>query len=412
MAVSFKTDKKMPYCPGCGHQLGTNSLANALEKLGLRTLDAIMVSDIGCNGLVDALLSCHTIHGLHGRAVALAMGIAMGINNPEKKIIAIQGDGGATIGIQHLLEAARQNIDMTLIVQNNMVYGMTGGQISGLTPEEFKEERMPEESSIPPYNIVELAYRAGASYSCRIIPKSDFSDKLAEAIAVRGFSLVEVYGLCPSYVTGKYKDYLKYLYFKEETFRNERKSHSVHIKQPHSLFESIPKPDNSFASTMEGRISVTIAGSAGEGGQLAAELLAMAGIASGLNVTKKGEYPITVGTGFSVSEVILSHDEINYTGIESPDVMIITSQDGLDKVKGQINEKSYIIADSSLEIAGCEKVIKKDFRKISGKKSASLSAVTYWLFQSGIIPVDALKAAAAKHKHSEILLTAISKGKI
>ncbi|MFC2086295.1 thiamine pyrophosphate-dependent enzyme [Bacteroidota bacterium] len=412
MLVGLRTDRKMSYCPGCGHQLGTSSLVNALEKLGLNPEDVIVVSDIGCCGLIDPLLSCHTIHGLHGRAAALAMGVAMGINNPEKKIIAVQGDGGATIGMQHLMEAARQNIDITLIVQNNMIYGMTGGQISGLTSGEFKEERMPEESSIPPYNICELAFRAGASYSCRIIAQSDCSDKLAEAIAARGFSLVEIHALCPSYVAKKYRDYIKYIPFKEETLRNEREPHTVHIKKSPSLFESISKLDSAYSSGLEGRINITIAGSAGEGGQLAAKLLAMAGMASGLKSTKKGEYPITVGTGYSVAEVILSRDEINYTGIESPDVLIITSKEGLDKVKDQISEKSYIIVDSSLEIVGGREVIKENFRKLSGKKGATLTAIAYWLYQSGIIPVEALKAAAMIHKHSEFLLTYISNGDI
>ncbi len=410
MSISLRTDKKMSYCPGCGHQLGTSSLVKALEKLQLNPKDVIIVSDIGCCGLIDPLLSCHTIHGLHGRASALAMGVAMGVNNPDKKIIAVQGDGGATIGMQHLMEAARQNIDMTLIVQNNMVYGMTGGQISGLTPGKFKEERIPEESNIPPYNIVELAFRAGASYACRIIPQSDCSDKLAEAIEITGFSLAEIHALCPAYVVKKYKDYLKYNPFIEETLRNKREPHGVHIKQTDSLFDTIPKLNNTFLSNLEGRTSVTIAGSAGGGGQLAAEILAIAGIASGLKVTKKGEYPITVGTGFSVAEVILSREEINYTGIESPDVFIIVSQDGLDKIKGQITEESYIIADSSLEIVGGREVVKEDFRKLSGKKGAAFTAIAYWLYKSGIITVDALRAAAEIHKHSEILLDAISIG--
>ena len=254
MQVSFRTEKKMSYCPGCGHQLGTNSLVTALEKLELDPKDVIIVSDIGCCGLVDPLLTCHTIHGLHGRAGALAMGVAMGLNNPDKKIIAVQGDGGATIGLQHLMEAARQNIDMTLIVQNNMIYGMTGGQISGLTPGEFKEERLPEESSIAPYNICDLAYRAGASYSCRIIAKSEFSDKLAEAIAVKGFSLVEVHAMCPSYVAKKYTDYLKYIPFHEETFTNKMEAHILHIQEKASLFDSVPKLNASFKSVLKNRI--------------------------------------------------------------------------------------------------------------------------------------------------------------
>ena len=221
MQSSLKTDKKAPYCPGCGHNIAVNNITKALEKMGYAPLDVVFVSDIGCCGIVDPLLTCHTIHGLHGRATALAMGVAMGINSPAKKIIAIQGDGGATIGMQHLLEACRQNVNMTLIVQNNMVYGMTGGQISGLSSSEFKLIKMPEESGIPPYDICELAHKAGAAAATRIIAKGDFSDELVEVFSTEGFSLVEISALCPSYAVKKISE-LTEIPCEEGTLKNDR----------------------------------------------------------------------------------------------------------------------------------------------------------------------------------------------
>jgi len=408
MQVSMKTDKKMPYCPGCGHHGATNSLAKALEKSGLDPLDVIVATDIGCCGLLDPLLTCHTIHGLHGRAVALATGVTLGLNDPGKKVVAVLGDGGATIGIQHILEGSRRNINMTIIIQNNMVYGMTGGQISGLSAKELKAIKLPEESDSPPYDICELAHKAGAAHAARIIAKGDFSDKLAEAINTEGFSVVELICMCTAYGYKKISE-IENIPFKEKTLKNDRKVHHLYTDEKTSLFESVPSVQTGSSSGLKSRIEIVIAGSAGESIQSAAELLALAGMKSGVNSTKKGEYPITVGTGFSVSEIILSNEKINYTGIETPDLLIITSEDGLNKVKGLINENTKLIIDESLEAPSCKEVVKKDFRKLSGKKGACLAAITYWLATENILPVEALKNAAEKHKHSAALLGTIDK---
>ncbi|MFH1319675.1 MAG: thiamine pyrophosphate-dependent enzyme [Bacteroidota bacterium] len=421
---TFRTEKEVPYCPGCGHNIITNNITKALEKIGLSPLDVIITSDIGCCGIIDPLFTCHTIHGLHGRSTALAMGVSLGLSSQylseneshsDKKVIAIQGDGGATIGLQHLLEAARQNVDMTLFVCNNMVYGMTGGQISGLSTSEFKSIKMPDESGVPPYNICELAHSAGASYSSRIIAKGDFSDQLVEAIETKGFSIVEIDGLCPAYGVKKINELYK-TPFKEETLNNDREQHKIHIRKSHSLFDSITSvvpglregtglPD--ISTGMQTRREIIIAGSAGEGVQSAADLLSFAGMACGFNTTKKGEYPITVGTGFSVAEVIISSDKIYYTGIEYPDVFIITSVEGLEKVKSRINKNSLIIADKSLDIPDGIEAITDDFRKMSGRKGAILTAIAFWLQYSKLFPVEALIDAAKTHKHADKLVSAI-----
>ena len=418
---NFRTKKQMPYCPGCGHQTATNNIVKALEKMGLSPLDVVIVSDIGCNSILDPLLTCHTIHGLHGRASALAMGVSMGLGMSDKKVIAIQGDGGATIGLQHLLEASRQNIALTLIIHNNMVYGMTGGQISGLSSSEFKSVKLPEESEIPPYDICKLTYQAGASYSSRIIAHGDFSDKLVEAFETKGFSVVEIVGLCPAYGIKKIKE-LNKIPFKEKTLKNTRAQLKVQKLNPDkstSLFDSMPhvtaktRDESNLPVSLgdkQTQIKIIIAGSAGEGIQSAAELLAFAAMKSGLKSTKKGEYPITVGTGFSVAEVILSTEEINYTGIESPDVLIITSNDGLEKTKANISDNTYLITDDSLDISGCltgKEAIAKNFRKISGRKGAALTAIAFWLQQSKLFPLETLKAVAKTSKHADKIMPAL-----
>lgn len=406
MHTSIRSDIKFPYCPGCGHQLATNSLTSALEKMGMDPLDVIIVSDIGCCGLIDPLVNSHTIHGLHGRSTALAMGVSLGLNSNDKKVIAIQGDGGATIGFQHLLEASRQNVNLTLIIHNNMVYGMTGGQISGLSASELKAVKMPIESNVPPYNICELAHKSGASYSTCLIANGDFSDRLVEAISTKGFSLVEIHGLCPSYGFKKIKD-LDNLPIVQETLINSREPYNIHVNDSHSLFDDLTQISKDYNSELQDRIEIVIAGSAGSGVQLSANILALAGMTAGLNTTKKGEYPITVGTGFSVAEVILSNQEINYSGIESPDVIIINSEDGLNKIKDKINDETFLVVEDKLGIPAGKNVIKGNFKKTSGKKGASLTAIAYWLLHSGLFSIETFISAAKIIKNYEKLITAI-----
>ena len=138
----FLTSPAFPYCKGCGHHLIARNTVRAYEALDLRPLDVVMVTDIGCHGIIDRCLATHTLHGLHGRSVALGAGIAMSLP-PDKKVVVFIGDGGATIGLQHLLEAARLNVGLTVVVHNNFLYGMTGGQPSGLTPCGFRTVIMP-----------------------------------------------------------------------------------------------------------------------------------------------------------------------------------------------------------------------------------------------------------------------------
>jgi Pyruvate/2-oxoacid:ferredoxin oxidoreductase gamma subunit len=126
-----------------------------------------------------------------------------------------------------------------------------------------------------------------------------------------------------------------------------------------------------------------------------------------LSATKKGEYPITIGTGFSIAEVIFSHQEIHYTGIESPDVMIITSQDGFETVKDRIGPHTRLILDTKVDAAAYPHTTSVDFHKQAGKKGAALAAVTCWLQDSGLLPIEALIEAAGRHKHADALIATI-----
>jgi len=408
MQETILNDLKMPYCPGCGHTVANKSMSKALAELGVDPLDVIVVSDIGCTGLVDPLLNCHTIHGLHGRAVALAMGIRMGLEHPDKKIIALQGDGGATIGLQHLLEGARHNLDLTLVVQNNMVYGMTGGQTSGMSSPDFKEPEQPE-LAIPGYDICGLAHNAGAAYTARTFIGNDTTELLKEGLSTTGFSLIELVEMCPAYGLRKVSEIHDVAEYGSEVRRNDRPVIQARWVEKNSLLDGLKPIERSCEAKLDSRLEVIIAGSAGEAIQSAGDMLSTAAITAGLSATKKGDYPITIGTGFSVAEVILSRQPIYYTGIDCPDIMIIISQDGLNKVKSRIGPHTLIIADSKLGLKELPNVINRDFKKTGGLKGAALSAVTFWLQNNELLPIEALIEAINRHKHGEKMKAIIDK---
>ena len=407
MNKAILTDQKMPFCPGCSHGPSVKFLAKALEEGGFSPLDVILVSDIGCCGLVDPLFNTHTIHGLHGRAPALAMGVRLGLANPTKKVIAIQGDGGATIGLQHLLEAARRNLDFTLVLLNNLIYGMTGGQPSGLSTQAFKLDRQIDDEA-PPFDICQLAHVAGAALTVRVSNPKNIASAMLEALNIPGFALVEISSLCQQYGAKKVADL--------ENFVRPNIHLTRHIEpldlQPSakpglfSLEKALPV---SFESNLQGRRGILIAGSAGGGVQSAAKLLAQAAMISGLSSTMKGEYPITVGTGFSLAEVIISRDEINYTGLEEPDMVIIVSTDGLAKVKSRIVKNSKLYLDKSIEFVGDQEVIQGDFIGSGGKKGAALAAITTWLENSGILNTEALLEVDGQSKYADKLKAIIER---
>jgi len=399
------TDNKMPFCQACGHGIIVKSIAKTLEQLGYSNHDTIIVSDIGCSGLVDPLFDTHTIHGLHGRAPALGVGVSLGLDNPNKKVIVIQGDGGVTIGLQHVLESARRNIDITLIVMNNLLYGMTGGQISGLSTQKFKEQRN-FEVDVPPFDIVRLAHASGSAFSARSSSIKQYGEILKEGIETNGFAIVELSSLCTSYAYKKITE-LHEVIEDAEVYRNERVPVRAHSKERKTLFNKLEEIEVKYTSNIKEKIGVVMAGSAGGGVQSAAKLLAMSGMRSGLFSTMKGEYPVTVGTGFSVAEIILSKTNVNYTGLENPEVVIIVSIEGLNKVKDRINKNSILLVDVELKEHNLKNAIYGNFNKISGKRGAALTALAYWMLNTKTVDIESLKTSVSNHKYSSTLLTAI-----
>lgn len=396
----YLNDNPLPFCKGCGHSLISENTEKALNNIGIKPLDVILVTDIGCHGIIDKAFQTHTVHGLHGRSVALASGVSAGLNNPDKKVLVFLGDGGATIGMQHIIDAAHNNYNMTVVIHNNFLYGMTGGQPSEFTPMGFKTPTLSEGADHSNYDICKIVVAAGANYVRRIIGIGDFSEQLTEAFSVKGFSLIEVIEMCPSYAV-KANPGMKLAKVAEEAglvaklyVNEDKKAFVTKVNNSHeSLIDQIKVMSVNYKSNIKKPVRIMISGSAGEGVQVAAELLAKSAIISGLHSTKKGSYPVTVGVGFSSSEVIISPKHINYTGFPSPEVLFVTSQDGLDYAKatiGKMTENDCIYLDESLNISETKaKIIKHDFRNKAGSKFASIYALLCYINSSEVFPKEA-----------------------
>jgi len=194
------------WCPGCGHGIVMNNLIRAIQNLGFRKNDMVMVSGIGCSARISGYLDFHTLHTLHGRALAFATGVKLG--RPDLHIIVPMGDGDAmAIGGNHFIHAARRNIDMTAIIMNNNIYGMTGGQYSPLTGYGRMATTAPYGNIDQAFDIVNLAKSAGASFVARTTTYHAHSMiKIFEkALTHKGFSVVEVLSQCPTYYGRKNK---------------------------------------------------------------------------------------------------------------------------------------------------------------------------------------------------------------
>lgn len=194
------------WCPGCGHGMVLNGLLQAIEKMGLSRNEIVMVSGIGCSSRITGYVDFHTLHTIHGRALAFATGVKMA--RPELNLIVPMGDGDAlAIGGNHFIHAARRNIDITAIVMNNRIYGMTGGQFSPLSGEDVRATTAPYLTIDPGFDVVELSKAAGATFVARTTTYhiQQMTDIIQQAILHEGFSVVEIFSQCPTYFGRKNK---------------------------------------------------------------------------------------------------------------------------------------------------------------------------------------------------------------
>jgi len=195
----LRHDKKFPHvwCPGCGIGIMLGALIRAIDRIGFEKDEVVLVSGIGCSGRLPVYVDFNTLHTTHGRALTFATGVKLA--KPSLKVIVIMGDGDAVaIGGNHFIHAARRNIDVTSIILNNSIYGMTGGQYSPTTPYGMKSSTTVYSNIEQDFKISELAVTAGAVFVGRgTVYQARLLDSLIEkAILKPGFSVVEVIAHC------------------------------------------------------------------------------------------------------------------------------------------------------------------------------------------------------------------------
>jgi len=195
----LRHDKKFPHvwCPGCGNGIALGALIRAIHHLDYDKDDIVLVSGIGCSSRMPVYVDFNTLHTVHGRALTFASGIKLA--KPGLRVIVIMGDGDATgIGGNHFIHAARRNINLTAVILNNSIYGMTGGQSSPTTPYGMRSTTAPYTHIEHAFNISELAITAGASFVGRgtVYHARLLQTLIEKAMEKQGFSVVEVITHC------------------------------------------------------------------------------------------------------------------------------------------------------------------------------------------------------------------------
>jgi 2-oxoglutarate ferredoxin oxidoreductase subunit beta len=198
----LRHDKKFPHvwCGGCGIGILLGSLIRAIDHIGYTKDEIVLVSGIGCSGRLPVYVDFNTLHTTHGRALTFATGAKLA--KPEMKVIVIMGDGDATaIGGNHFIHAARRNIDLTAIIVNNSIYGMTGGQASPTTPYGDRATTATYGTVENSFNISQLAVCAGAVYVARgtVFHARQLDQLIEKALLKKGFSVVEVISQCQTH---------------------------------------------------------------------------------------------------------------------------------------------------------------------------------------------------------------------
>jgi 2-oxoglutarate ferredoxin oxidoreductase subunit beta len=192
--------KTTPFCPGCGHGILMGTILRAVDEMGLPVERLLFVSGIGCAAWIPSPnFKADSLHTLHGRALAFATGAKL--FNPDLTTLVVSGDGDlSSIGGNHLIHAARRNLDVTVICANNMIYGMTGGQAGATTPQGALSATTPLGNPYRPFDLCKLVEAAGASYVARyaVVQPLLLQKAIRRGVETRGFSFIEALSPCPT----------------------------------------------------------------------------------------------------------------------------------------------------------------------------------------------------------------------
>lgn len=409
------------FCPGCSHDRVLYSLDKTFQNMGLQGNQIAMVSDIGCSGLFDTFFNTHALHGLHGRALTYAGGLKLA--RPDLNVVVTMGDGGLGIGGAHLLSACRRNLDLTLLVLNNFNFGMTGGQFSATTPPEAMLGSGFLNRLERPIDVAQVAVAAGAPFVARSSAyQKDLSELIEKAIRYKGFSVVDIWGVCPGRYLKRNKltpnmidDALNKLKpLNGPVLQNMRTEYGQSYREHAAGQKPISPPagiDARFDPPKPGRQEVVILGAAGQRILTAGEVLGIAGLTAGLNMTQKNEYNITVLRGLSICELILSPEEIDYTGITKPAAVIVLAPEGVlrrESLINQLDHNTVVIQVGGVDIPSTNaRVISVNFKDKGIKKTDWALAALAFLSNMNYVLNSKMLDAAVKIRFKDKTLHAV-----
>ena len=433
--LSYLRDEEtlpLPFCPGCGHTKVTHALDEALQMLGRPPERVVVVTDIGCVGLTDRHFRTNAFHGLHGRSITYASGIKLA--DPDLTVVVLMGDGGAGIGGAHLLAAARRNMGICVLVANNFNYGMTGGQLSCTTPTGALTATCHLGNLEAPLDLMGTLAPSRPSFLARTsVFAEDLAPLIARGLSTEGFALLDVWDLCVAYyaaqnqltrgtVEGMMADLKMPAGVHQEGTRPEFARAWRDLYLPAEVADEegmcLLPPDLGLApvaeSGLRARTGILIAGAAGQKIRSLATLLGAGAIMSGLYATQKDDYPITVQTGHSAAEVILSPEPITYTGSEDPDIVLILSEEGRARIKktlaGLRPEARVYLEESLGEVETPARVIPLNLK--GGAKTVHRLAIGavgagVILGREGLYPLAAFEEAARRLQKEKVAETNI-----
>ena len=399
----LRPDAVLPYCKGCGHAHVLRALDAALDALEIAPRDLCVVTDIGCVGLADAQIDRpHTVHTTHGRSTAFATGIALAdavLGGGRLKTLVMIGDGGSMIGLNHLVFAASINADVTVVVHNNFLFGMTGGQHSAFSPMGFVTATTREGNRVPPLDLGALLGAARAPFVARAFATDrELESLLKRAIAHPGFAVVEVLELCTAHGSrrnplgaARMREIVAEAGYAIGVLRDEERPRPLERAAEEPETETAVSAPPLLPARLDRRCGIVLAGTAGERVQSAATSLARAALRCGLHVSQKNDNPITQGSGFSLSELILSPRPIDFTGIETPDAVLIVSDDGARELTrsgtlARCGDATLVLADETVRLPGMRGEVRRaPLRSSAGPKGAAAAAVAWWIEATGAL---------------------------
>ena len=389
----FLHTERLPHiwCPGCGIGTVTGAFLRAVVDLGLKRENTVVVSGIGCSSRATGYLDVGTVHAIHGRALAFATGIKMA--RPEFDVVVFTGDGdGAAIGGNHLIHACRRNIDVTCILLNNQVYGMTGGQLSPTMELGDRATTAPYGQVEPPFDLCRLAEAAGASFVARGTAAQirPLEKMIKQGIEHPGFAFIEALVPCPTEY-GKRNPPAKVVdMLDDELTRSVSKARAAQLS-PDELADKIvtgvlhrdtraPEFQRAYAvlaaraqaeaaeltvrggeagvgdkaATAPARagavardfLEVRFSGSGGQGVILMGVILAMAGTRDHRFVVQTQSYGPEARGGYSRSDVIISDRPIDYPELERAHVLVTLSQESASEYVRMMHADGILIYDS------------------------------------------------------------------